>query len=384
MESVISGSARPALQPPLVEIMTCCSLLFKGLGILHQWLCPACSTAPSCVYHKNDISNTGRDFNDHPEWKITRQSEITLKTSHDCEGTSDNKESESGERKKNRMTSIYLIIMALAKTALVQGSIECTFSEEPGTQQCSGAVGQILRFHLRNTADTDLKLRKDNQVIILTIKKNKIAVQNKEYAGDAKLLSNGSFILGTASKNHSGDYTLEEHYSDGLFKRKVNLHLFIQAPVSKPAVSQVCSSAEQRSINCSSEGEEVEFIFTLDSVKLVQMRDHSQFLNSRAVNMEGAKTEQDLHFVSISLPGQLTGNLKCSVWNKVSREETVIHLNSCKGVHPGFLHMAVRHGVGTVLLLALCLAVCIVLWKTRSTSVPEDASNEYVLQEITT
>ncbi|XP_034539093.1 uncharacterized protein LOC117812459 [Notolabrus celidotus] len=229
------------------------------------------------------------------------------------------------------MTSIYLIIMALATTALVQGSIECTVSEEPGTQQCSGAVGQILRFHLRNTADTDLKLRKDNQVIILTIKKNKIAVQNKEYAGDAKLLSNGSFILGTASKNHSGDYTLEEHYSDGLFKRKVNLHLFIQAPVSKPAVSQVCSSAEQMSINCSSEGEEVQFIFTLGSVKLVQMRDQSQFLYTGAANMEGTKTKQHLHFDTISLPGQLTGNLKCSVWNNVSREETVIHLNSCKG-----------------------------------------------------
>ncbi|XP_034539437.1 uncharacterized protein LOC117812645 [Notolabrus celidotus] len=264
-----------------------------------------------------------------------------------------------------------------------QSPIECKFPESAAAaQQCSRAEGRLLIFQLTNKADSNLRLKKDDKYVIARITKLKIEFQHKEYARDAKVFPNGSFILGKATKNHSGDYMLEEHTTGGVLLRRVNLHLEIQALVSKPAVCQVCSSAEQRSISCSSEGEEVKFTFTLDGETLKHTRDQSQSLNRKAANMQGTKTKQDQDIATISLPGQLTGNLTCSVWNKVSREETVIHLNICKGVHPGFL--AVRHGVGSVLLLALCLAVCIVHWKTRSTGVPEDASNELFLQEIPT
>ena len=88
------------------------------------------------------------------------------------------------------------------------------------------------------------------------------------------------------------------------------LYVCLPAPVSKPAVSQMCLSPEQMNISCSSEGDEVELMLTLDGVSLMQT---------------------SVSNVTISLHGQLTGSLMCRVWNNVSRDETVIHLTSCKG-----------------------------------------------------
>ncbi|XP_034539092.1 uncharacterized protein LOC117812458 [Notolabrus celidotus] len=230
-----------------------------------------------------------------------------------------------------------MIITALAAASAAQGPNKCKFPESTAAaaQQCSGAEGRLLIFQLTDKADSNLRLKKDDKYVITRIKKLKIEFQHKEYASDAKVFPNGSFILGRATKNHSGDYMLEEHTSGGVLIRTVNLHLEIQAPVSKPAVSQVCSSAEQRSISCSSEGEEVEFIFTLDGEILKHTRDQSQSLNRKAANMQGTKTKQDQDIATIGLPGQLTGNLTCSVWNNVSLEETVIHLNICKAKTSG-------------------------------------------------
>ncbi|XP_037604174.1 uncharacterized protein LOC119475484 isoform X2 [Sebastes umbrosus] len=179
-------------------------------------------------------------------------------------------------------------------------------------------------------------------------------------------------------KSHSGDYLLEEYRSNGTLLKKVNVHLEIQAPVSKPAVSQMCLSPEQMNISCSSEGDGVEFNWTLNGVLLVPTRGYSQFPSNMTENIEsptGDQTERDKPSVSnvtISFLGQQTGNLMCGVWNNVSRDETVFHLAGCKAF---FSHspvvVAVRASVVTLLLLALCLGICHVHKKTRPTAVNE-------------
>ncbi|XP_029133980.2 uncharacterized protein [Labrus bergylta] len=235
---------------------------------------------------------------------------------------------------RKKMKSIYMIITALASTALAKGSIECNFTEATGTQQCYGAVGQLLIFHLPNTADRDVRLTKDKTRIILKCKKNQIETPQEEYGNQTELFTKGRFELGKALKTHSGDYMLEEYSRNGTLIRKVNVHVEIEAPVSKPAVSQTCSS-EQINIGCSSEGDGVEFRLTLDGNLLMQTRDNSQFLNSSRVNIQsltGTRTTQDepsLKHVTISLKGQLAGSLTCIVWNNVSKEETVIQLKIC-------------------------------------------------------
>ncbi|XP_060911091.1 uncharacterized protein LOC132988028 [Labrus mixtus] len=237
------------------------------------------------------------------------------------------------------MKHFYVIITALAATALAQGSIECNFTEATGTQQCYGAVGQLLVFHLPNTADRDVRLKKDKKYMILKLYTNQIESLHKEYvnhSNQTELFTKGRLELGKATKKHSGDYMLEEYSVNGNLIRKVNVHVEIEAPVSKPAVSQMCSS-EQINIGCSSEGDGVEFRLTLDGNLLMQTKDNSQFLNSSRVNIQsltGTRTTQDepsLKHVTISLKSQLAGSLMCIVWNNVSKEETVIQLKICKG-----------------------------------------------------
>ncbi|XP_070772805.1 uncharacterized protein [Enoplosus armatus] len=280
------------------------------------------------------------------------------------------------------MISSYMIITALATTALAKGSIEYSFSEPTGIRQRCGAVGQLLIFHLPNTANSEIKLKKDNEHLIFKIVKNKIVTLHEDYANQPELFTNGTIKLGNAMKTHSGDYLLEEFGSNGTLLKKLNVHLEIQAAVSKPAVSQMCLSPEQMKISCSSEGDEVEFILTLDGHLLMQTRGHSQSPSSWTANM----TEQDKPSVSnvtISLHGQLTGNLTCHVRNNVSRDETVIYLKSCKDVSsPSFpvVTVAVIAGVVT-LLVALYLGI-IYNKKPRPTTVNAGNSEEIIYTDV--
>lgn len=102
----------------------------------------------------------------------------------------------------------------------------------------------------------------------------------------------------------------------------------VPAPVLKPAVSQMCFSPEQMNITCSSGGDEVEFSLTLNSHLLMQSK--KKWPNMQLLASSETDDKSSIDF-TISLNGQLTGHLTCSVWNDVSRDETVIHLTGCKG-----------------------------------------------------
>ncbi|XP_042355495.1 uncharacterized protein LOC121952742 [Plectropomus leopardus] len=281
------------------------------------------------------------------------------------------------------MISIYMIVTALATTALAKGSIECSFSEPAGVQQCFGAVGQLLIFHLPNTANTDITLKKDDEYIIFKRVKNKTVTLHEEYTHQPQLFTDGTIKLGHAMKRHSGEYVLEEFGSNGVLLKNVKMHLEIQAPVSKPAVSQICLSPEQMNISCSSEGDGVEFILTLDGYSLIQTRGHRQSPHSSAANMESparSQTEQDTPIISkvtISLYGQLIGNLMCQVLNNVSTDKAGLYLTGCAALtcySPVVL--AVRAVIVTLFLVALCLVICHVHKKTRSITVKEGVSKD--------
>ncbi|XP_040908205.1 uncharacterized protein LOC121191164 [Toxotes jaculatrix] len=281
------------------------------------------------------------------------------------------------------MISIYMIITSLAAAALGKGSFECNFSEPNASPQCFGAVGQPLIFHLPNTIDKDIKLTKDNKSRILKAAKNQIQSLDEEYVYKDYNFTSGTLNLTNTMKRHSGNYVLEQHAPDGALLKKVHVHLKIQAPVSKPAVSQMCLSPEEMKVSCSSEGDGVEFIWTLDSNLLIQTKDHSPSPTNWTPNMEslaGRTAKQDKPSVSnvtISLDGQLTGNLACNVRNTVSRDETVINLKSCKAT---VLPVAVIVGAFTLpLLVALCIGVINLRNKSRTTTVNEGNSEDEVV-----
>ncbi|CAK6981669.1 uncharacterized protein LOC122995085 isoform X2 [Scomber scombrus] len=116
-------------------------------------------------------------------------------------------------------------------------------------------------------------------------------------------------------------------------------------------------------VSCSSEGDEVQFILSLDGHLLMQTRTHNQSQRNWKGDTQSLTTDKhdraNVSNVSISLYGQLTGNLTCRVWNNFSRDEKVIHLKSCKDCVSCFpvVTVAVIASVALLLHVALCVGL---------------------------
>ncbi|XP_047464014.1 uncharacterized protein LOC125021831 [Mugil cephalus] len=192
----------------------------------------------------------------------------------------------------------YMIITSLATTALSKGSLECNLTNPtPTTKQCLGKLGAPLIFYLPTST-------KFTYLLYLLKRGNVIDTNN-----------NGTLKLNKASREDSGDYLLETFNStSGQRLNEIRIHVEIQAPVSKLAVSQTCLSPEQMKVSCSSEGDGAEIILHLDNNSLIHSR---------------ATAKHNVSNVTVSLHGQLTGNLTCDAQNNISREQTVIQLTSC-------------------------------------------------------
>ncbi|KAM7374633.1 hypothetical protein PAMP_007279 [Pampus punctatissimus] len=139
----------------------------------------------------------------------------------------------------------------------------------------------------------------------------------------------------------------------------------------------MCLSPQQIKVSCSSEGgSELKFILSLDGYVLMQTTTHIQSQRNWTVDTQSSTGITNISNVSIRLHGQLTGNFMCLVMNNVSREEKVIHLNSCKGFVSDVYVVSVAVAVAVIatsllLLVALCLGIKHRYKKTRSVTVNE-------------
>ncbi|XP_024862785.2 uncharacterized protein LOC112450684 [Kryptolebias marmoratus] len=221
------------------------------------------------------------------------------------------------------MIAVFLTFAAFAAAALAKGLNECSFEDAAETHQCHGVEGQQLIFHLSNKRNSELRLTKDENHRILRRNKNGTVDKYDIWFED---LQNGTFKLGKAMKKHSGEYLLEEYsFTDGKVMKTVKICLNIHAPISKPAVSQTCSSPESTAVTCLSEGEELKFLLTLDGHSLLETKTPSQHFS------KSTDGNPRVSSVSINISGQLIGNLVCRVWNNFSRDETAFYLTACKG-----------------------------------------------------
>ncbi|XP_041864880.1 uncharacterized protein LOC121654710 isoform X2 [Melanotaenia boesemani] len=236
------------------------------------------------------------------------------------------------------MTLIY-IITALGATALVKGSgvMECNLSQPTDNQQCFGKLGEPLTFHLppltfhlpTKTTQTSFKRGHD---IIFKYPCDKSLEINGKCGKFSTIYKNGTFLVGKTTREISGNYQMETH-SDN------------DAPVSEPIVSQTCLSAEQMTVSCSAEGDEAEFTLSLDSNELIRTR--------------SGKAEDPS--VTISLHGQLVGNLVCNVQNNVSKQQTVFNLTSCTGASSHCLLPVAAVKITAVILLLFCWTVFLII-----------------------
>ncbi|CAI5642993.1 unnamed protein product [Oreochromis niloticus] len=264
-----------------------------------------------------------------------------------------------------------MIIAALTTAPLAQGFSECNLTQ-PRSHKCFGILGQSLIFYLPTSLNTKTKLEK-NTDIILKLKNYSLLNINEEYKSRSTFFTNGTFMLSSATKNDSGEYKMEKHASNGLLLHKTIVELDILAPVSKPAVSQMCLSPEQKTVSCFSEGDEVEFTLSLHDNSLIQTRPK--------------KTDKhNVSNIAISLHGQMMGNLTCIVQNNVSREQTVVRLRSCTDTisNLSVLNVVVVTSI-SILLLVLVLLLgmkCFNKTTNRITVNEVDAEEDVVYSDV--
>ncbi|XP_045075205.1 uncharacterized protein LOC123488356 isoform X2 [Coregonus clupeaformis] len=169
----------------------------------------------------------------------------------------------------------------------------------------------------------------------------------------SQFINNGTFRLDRVIEDDSGDYQLEIHNSEGTMMLRVNMLLVIQAPVSEPVLSHLCLPHGETVVTCSSEGDGLQYSWTLNGQNLNRSVAYDVYQNS-----------------VITLKSDVTGTLTCTVQNKVSTSNSTIDLPlACPVVSSLFPFVAVPVAltVGTfTLLLALFVGINHLCKKRRS------------------
>ncbi|XP_035288105.1 uncharacterized protein LOC118235156 isoform X2 [Anguilla anguilla] len=202
----------------------------------------------------------------------------------------------------------------LVLTATSQGSFAVTVSAcraKPNhTVQCYGALGGSVILHLDiGSTVIDVLVKKGNNMILKY--KNRTAL-NYDHTNNTKYFKNGTMKLDRASKNDSGEYSIDVHNAKGRWQWNSRIQLIIQAPLSKPVISQLCLPHGEVRVSCSSDGDVTEYNWTLG---------HKPLDGGVAY----LKDEKDTVILKKNVPENIT----CSVRNHVSHNYTTVRRFAC-------------------------------------------------------
>ncbi|RXN35158.1 hypothetical protein ROHU_014397 [Labeo rohita] len=121
---------------------------------------------------------------------------------------------------------------------------------------------------------------------------------------------NGTLIINHVIRADSGNYRLRLDHSDGTETSR-DLQVIVEAPIGPVNVSISCSF-NQRSVSCSSEGDQIIYSWTLNGIILEQ----------------GPMVRN----TTIQLNEGTDGNISCSVKNNVSHAQKTIRVEPCPGL----------------------------------------------------
>ncbi|XP_046899036.1 uncharacterized protein LOC124482640 [Hypomesus transpacificus] len=232
-----------------------------------------------------------------------------------------------------------ILVVFLVVFGATQGSRICNISDAVGTVKCSGTLGEPLFLHLTSdTAGRGMRLYKQSLVFRFT--KNVSKVLHPDYMNRIKFFTNGTFWLDSAVRTD-------------------------RVPVSEPVLSLICLSGGETQVTCSSEGEPVEYRWSLDSQSLTNI----------------SISNQSHHTTTITLQGHMTGSVTCEVQNDISTNRNTIQLSACSVPSQfTYISLTVSVKVATVLLLfSQFLGVRHLLKKTRSQPVHSGGGVEDVI-----
>ena len=108
-----------------------------------------------------------------------------------------------------------------------QSALDCDLTQPAAAQQCFGAHGRPLIFHLPANTTIKISLRKEDK-IILRLNGNKL-INASDICKDIQIFpENVTFKIDMVTTAHSGDYNLEIHSSaSGATLKTVKIHLDI-------------------------------------------------------------------------------------------------------------------------------------------------------------
>ncbi|KAG9263790.1 hypothetical protein AMEX_G21929, partial [Astyanax mexicanus] len=173
-----------------------------------------------------------------------------------------------------------------------------------------GAVGRPL--YLQLPKEDYLQLKKINSGttsdVVFLYRNKKIRInhldQRWEFNNETKTM-----IITRAEKEDSGRYRLDSFNSTGFNTGPYSLHLIIEAGVSSVKMTNSCFSITERKVHCSSDGDQIQFSWTLDGIP------HNQNLT------DGNQT--------LLLGERSTGNFTCTVKNHVSNGSATVIIEPC-------------------------------------------------------
>ncbi|XP_045070055.1 hepatocyte cell adhesion molecule-like [Coregonus clupeaformis] len=253
------------------------------------------------------------------------------------------------------MDPLITIVLVVTAAAAQVSAMVCNLSQGNGTHQCYGALGESLSLHFgSHISNEQINLKKgDKRVLNFKTGEDWRSKLPQDYMNRSEFINNGTFRLDRVIEDDSGDYQLEIHNSEGTMMLRVNMLLVIQAPVSEPVLSHLCLPHGETVVTCSSEGDGLQYSWTLNGQNLTRSVAYDHYQNS-----------------VIILKSDVTGTLTCTVQNKVSSSNSTIDLPlACPVVSSQFPFVAVPVAltVGTfTLLLALFVGINHLCKKRRS------------------
>ncbi|KAM9437268.1 T-cell surface antigen CD2-like isoform 2-T2 [Salvelinus alpinus] len=267
------------------------------------------------------------------------------------------------------MDPVITIVLVVTAAAAQVSAVACNLSHKNGTHQCYGALGESLSIQLAaDSSNEAITLKKcDKRILHFKTGEDWRSKLHQDYVNRSEFFNNGTFRLDRVIEEDSGDYQLETYNSTGKVLRSVNMLLEIQATVSEPVLSHLCLPHGETVVTCSSEGDGLQYSWTLNGQNLTRSGNYDHYQSS-----------------VIILKIDVTGTLTCMVQNKVSSSSSTIDLSlACSVVSSQFPSVAVTVSValtvGTLTLLALFVVINHLCKKQRSRFDTSESVDEVVV-----
>ncbi|XP_035263348.1 T-cell surface antigen CD2-like isoform X2 [Anguilla anguilla] len=177
---------------------------------------------------------------------------------------------------------------------------------------------------------------------------------------ECEIFENGSLLIKTASKNDTGNYTVESFNSSGRMISRTGIELIIIEAVSRPAVRSSCTLDGRVLLACS--------VDRGDRVRL----QWAGLTNLSSLSPQPAQTETER---TLYLFGSTPGHVLCVAENPVSKKSSRSTVKGCRGRIPACI------AFGLFLSIPVCSVVLLKFHRKPAKDSEDMGENIYVTMQ---